>query len=151
MILKKENRKNIENWTFGRCSKFEISKFSMIFWIFFFRILNFFFEKILNPGIFWLLLVDTLIWDSLLKISWKNLKKWKFYAQYRKNLHIYQIVGFFEKNYGIWCKIVVLHLIRRRISCWFWNWFHFECTSNGSWTIIQNVYIEPNILKLVAD
>ena len=30
MILKKENRKNIENWVFGGFSKFEISKFLMI-------------------------------------------------------------------------------------------------------------------------
>ena len=111
----------------------------------------FFREKWLNPDIFLALFVDTLIWESLLKISWKNLKKWQFYAQYPKTYIYIKLLDLKKKNYGIWCKIVVWHLIQRRISCWFWNWFHFECTSNGSWTIIQNVYIEPNILKLVAD
>ena len=49
-----------------------------------------------------------------------------------------KLLDFLKKNYGFWCKIVVLHLIQCRISCWFWNWFYFECATNGSGIRIKN-------------
>ena len=143
MILKKENRKNIENWAFGGFSKFEISTFfqKILFFFFEFSILFRKYDTLVYRMVLWF--VDALIMGSLVKESWQNLQNCEFYGQYCKILHIYQYFGFFTFFLENMLNIVDIHIYRRRISRWFQIWFQCSSTSNGLGFIVNMNIFEP--------